>query len=126
MLLTDEYTTPASEQMLLTPEMLECIKDCTNCHSICLRTAMHGLHRGGEHAQPEHLRLLLDCAEICQTSAHFMLRGSDLHTWTCTVCAEICARCAEACDQFTDDTQMKACADACHGCADSCRRMAEG
>ena len=31
--------------------------------------------------------VLLDCAEICQTSANFMLRGSPLHTNTCAACA---------------------------------------
>jgi len=24
--------------------------------------------------------MLLDCAEICETSANFMIRGSELHT----------------------------------------------
>jgi hypothetical protein len=31
--------------------------------------------------------LLLDCAEICQTAANFMLRNSELHSRTCAVCA---------------------------------------
>jgi hypothetical protein len=125
MLLTDEYTTPPNEQMLLTEEMLRCIRDCVNCHTICLKTAIHGLHRGGEHAAPEHVRLILDCADICQTSANFMLRGSDLHSLTCGVCADVCARCADACERFGDDTQMKACAEACRVCMHSCQAMAE-
>jgi hypothetical protein len=125
MLLTDEYTNPPNQQMNLTPEMLQCIRDCTNCHSLCVVTAMHCLHLGGPHAAPEHIRLLLDCADICRTSADFMLRGSDLHTRTCGVCAEVCRLCADDCERFGDDPQMKACAEACRLCAQSCRRMAD-
>ena len=68
--------------------------------------------------------MLLDCAEICQTSANFMLRMSDLHGLTCGVCAEVCERCAEDCERFVDDIMMQACAQACRHCAASCREMA--
>jgi hypothetical protein len=78
---------------------------------------------GGEYAQPNHIRLLLDCAEICQTNANFMLRGSDLHGLICATCAEVCDRCAGDCDRF-DDAQMKRCAETCRRCAESCREMA--
>ena len=75
------------------------------------------------HAEPAHIRLLSDCAEICQTSANFMLRGSELHSRTCGVCAEVCERCATECDRMGDDAQMKVCADMCRRCAESCRQM---
>ena len=105
-------------------DMQQCIQECLNCHSVCLATVPYCLQMGGEHATAAHIGLLLDCAEICQTSANFMLRGSTFHTRTCGVCAEVCERCAQDCDQFGDDAQMKACADACRRCAASCRRMA--
>ncbi len=104
--------------------MRECIRNCTQCHDICLETSAYCLQMGGKHAEAAHLRLLLDCAEICQTSANFMLRGSDLHQRTCAICAEICERCAQDCEQFGDDARMRACADMCYRCAESCRRMA--
>lgn len=104
--------------------MQDCINNCLNCHNVCLETVSHCLQKGGRHAQAEHIRLLIDCAEICQTSANFMIRGSDLHTRTCAVCAEVCERCAESCEQFGDDEQMRTCAEACRRCAESCRRMA--
>ena len=105
-------------------EMQECIKNCQDCHSFCLETVTYCLEKGGKHAELGHMQLLLDCTEICQTSANFMLRDSDLHSRTCGVCAEVCERCAQSCAQFPDDTQMIACADICRRCADSCRRMA--
>ena len=78
----------------------------------------------GPHVEAAHLRLLLDCAEICQTSADFMLRGSELHGQVCGVCADVCDRCAQSCAQFGDDQQMQACAEECRKCAESCRKMA--
>jgi hypothetical protein len=92
------------------------------CHDICLETSMHCLEMGGPHAEPSHLRLLRECAEICQTSAYFMLLGSEFDADVCDVCARICDRCAESCDRFTDDF-MKRCADICRRCAESCRNM---
>lgn len=107
-----------------TAEMQACIDNCTRCHAICVETMTHCLKQGGRHADPAHIRLLADCAQICATSADFMLRGSDLHGRTCAACAEVCDRCAESCERMDDDEMMKACADECRRCAESCRRMA--
>jgi hypothetical protein len=102
-------------------EMRECINNCTECHQICVETVKYCLDR---HAEPGHIGLLLDCAEICQTSANFTVRQSPFHSYTCAACAEVCERCAASCDEMGDDAQMRACADMCRKCAESCRRMA--
>jgi hypothetical protein len=101
----------------------QCIETCVRCHRICLETAARHLAGEGEIGAT-HLRLLLDCAEICQTSANFMIRGSDLHGETCAACAAICDRCADECDRLGDDPHMAACAEICRRCAESCRDMA--
>ena len=114
---------PHHEQ--LHQEMRQCIEDCLDCHRICLETVTHCLQRGGEHAESEHIRLLLDCAQICQTSADFMLRASPFHTRTCGICAEICRQCAEECARLgADDSTMQQCADLCRRCVESCMHMA--
>ncbi len=105
-------------------EMQQCIQNCEDCHDICLETVTYCLAKGGKHAEAAHIRLLLDCAEICQTSANFMVRASDLHPLTCGVCAEVCERCAKDCERFGDDATMRECTDMCHRCAESCREMA--
>src|SRR5215510_8189500 len=92
---------------------------------------LQGMHRdvvarlavGGRYAEAAHLRLLADCADICQTSASFLMRGSERHASVCAVCAEICTRCAEQCERFADDEWMKVCATACRHCAESCQTM---
>jgi hypothetical protein len=79
---------------------------------------------GGAHAEPDHIRMLIACAEICATSARFMLLGSQHHGRTCEVCAEVCAACAADCATLGDDEMMQRCADECRRCAESCRQMA--
>jgi hypothetical protein len=113
------------EQQLRTHEdMQSCIEECLNCHSICMTTVAYCLQKGGAHAEAAHIVLLLDCAEICQTSANLMLRGSEQHMHTCAACAAICELCAEDCARMDDDLPMRNCAEACRRCAESCRRMA--
>jgi hypothetical protein len=113
------------ETSAMNEPMQACIQECLDCHRICLETMVHCLEQGGRHAEADHIRLLLDCAEICQTSANFMLRGSDLHPMTCEVCAEVCAECADSCESFDGDARMQNCAEACRSCAESCQTMAE-
>jgi hypothetical protein len=104
-------------------ELDACIEACLQCHVVCTMTAQYCLTQGGEHAEVGHVGLLLDCAEICQTSANFMIRGSPYHALTCGVCAEVCRECASACRAFGDDENMAHCAEVCEECADSCERM---
>ena len=107
----------------MNPSMQECIDNCLNCHRVCLETfAQHCLKMGGAHVAQRHARLMLDCIQICQTCADFMIRGSELHYLTCGVCAEICQRCADDCGRF-DDAEMRRCADTCSQCAQTCRAM---
>lgn len=105
-------------------EMDRCIQNCQHCHDLCWSTYTYCVQRPHPHNDPNHLRLLLDCIQICQTSADFMLRQSDLHPFVCGSCAEVCQRCAEDCSSMGDDLQMESCAAACQRCADSCRQMA--
>jgi hypothetical protein len=107
----------------MSQEMRNCIQNCLECHAVCLETVNHCLQMGGEHAEASHIRMLLDCAEICQTSANFMLRGSEWHGRTCAICADICQHCAEDCEQFSESF-MQECAQVCRRCAESCRQMA--
>lgn len=103
--------------------MDNCIEECLSCHAVCTETVTHCLQMGGPHAEPRHITMLLDCAQICRASADFMLRMSELHGLTCGVCADICDRCAVDCERFSDDEVMLDCAEVCRSCAESCREM---
>jgi hypothetical protein len=104
--------------------MQQCIQNCTSCRAACLKTLAYCRKKGGKHAERNHLRILQDSAEICQTSEGFMRRGSEFHPRTCGLCAEVCDACAKSCEQFPNDAQMKACAAACRRCGKSCHTMA--
>jgi hypothetical protein len=108
----------------ISPEMRNCIEECLKCHSLCIETTGYCLQKGGKHAEEFHMRLLADCAEMCQTCANFMLRGSELYFKTCAVCADVCVSCAVSCEHFKGDEMMSRCAEECRRCAESCRRMA--
>ena len=107
----------------LPAQMEHCVENCQDCHRMCSETVTHCLEMGGQHAEPSHIRLLLDCAQICHTSADFMIRTSDLHGEVCGVCASICERGAHECERFSEDF-MRICAELCLRCAESCRMMA--
>lgn len=105
-------------------QMLVCIQNCQDCHRACLQTLTYCMTQGGPHAEPNHLRLLMDCADICAVSAAFMLRASDLHSRVCAACAQVCGACADDCAAMGDDPRMKALSNTCSHCAESCAAMA--
>jgi hypothetical protein len=108
--------------MTISEDMNRCIEICLSCYKSCLSTAMnHGLEAGGKHVEPAHFRLMMACAEICRTSAHFMLINTPHHRHTCRECAEICAECATDCERIGG---MDECVAVCRACAESCGEMA--
>ena len=117
------HHTMAGQPSGMSDDMQACITMCQECHATCLATLTHCLTMGGDHAAPDHIGLMLDCVDICRTSADFMLRGSPQHQETCRVCADLCDTCAQSCDQIADD-EMRQCAETCRRCAESCRKMA--
>src|ERR1041384_1945628 len=84
----------------------ECVEEGLNCHAACPLPLQHCLASGGTHTEVNLVGLLLDCAEVCQTSANFMLRGSPYHVVTCGACAELCRACEEACRTVPGDEQQ--------------------
>jgi hypothetical protein len=106
-------------------EMKQCIQLCQDCHALCTQTVLHCLKLGGRHAGPDHIRLLLDCAQLCETTAQYLIRESSFHEKLCGLCAEVCRQCGDNCLQVAGDDQMvKQCAEMCQRCADSCAGMA--
>lgn len=105
------------------PGMQRCIETCLACYQTCLGMSTgHCLEIGGEHARPDHIRLMLSCAETCRTAAHLMLLGTRHHKHLCAECADICEDCASDCERLGG---MEECVKACRACAESCREMAK-
>ena len=105
---------PVDEQLID-----NCIAECLACHQTCLRTAAQpGLDLGGKHTEARHFRLMLDCSHICQTTADFLLRGSEMCEIICATCALVCEACACSCEQTGD---LEECVWAARRCARACR-----
>lgn len=98
----------------LLPLLAECAAACNHCSSACL----------GEkdvHMLAVCIKLDLDCAEICATTAAFVARGSLHAGHLLKECAEICLQCAEECEKHAHMEHCKRCAEACRKCAEACR-----
>jgi len=54
------------------------INVCVNCEKVCKETIMHCLNHGGRHADPKHIGLMNDCANICRASAELMILTSPI------------------------------------------------
>jgi hypothetical protein len=107
-------------------EMQKCIRLCQECHALCVQTIGHCLKLGGRHSAPEHIRIMQDCLELCEITAHYLIRESSLHGRICGLCAEVCRQCADNCLQIAgDDPMVKKCTEMCRTCAGSCERMAD-
>src|SRR5258707_15173235 len=106
----------------LSQQTRDTIELCTQCHTICLTMAMtHCLETGGEHVRPQHFRLMMDCAEVCATTADLLAHKSQFHRQMCGLCVEVCTACANDCMTLEG---MEECIAACFACAEACREMA--
>lgn len=106
-------------------EDIDLIANLDQCHESCLAGIVHSLSEGGDYAKIDHIRWLMDCAEICQFSINFVIRHSEYGGDFLSTCAFICEDCAESCETFFEDEHMKNCAEICRNCAGACREAIE-
>jgi len=76
----------------ISQEVRECIKATSDCYSVSAETFKYCVEGEMDLRDPQLMRLLIDCCEICQTAQNSMLRGSD----------EQLIRCSEVCDETAD------------------------
>jgi hypothetical protein len=93
----------------------------TDCHQACVEAMSLGLQQRGEAAHLLHARLMLDSAEVCDTTRDLMLRSSDFAHQMAGLCADVCEQCAISCERMGEP--MAACAQACRACVEACRAI---
>lgn len=98
----------------------DCITSCEKCRAACIRAITHSLEVGAEHARQEHIRLLLDCADVCQVSANFLLRGSPSAGYFCSIGGRLCDRYVR---EYKGLCGLEECVAACETAAALCHRM---
>jgi len=112
------------ERLGISPEMSACIQANSDCYTAVSETLNYCLGTD-VLADPQHLRLMIDAAEVCQTTQNIMLRSSELSLMLAAVCVEACETLAESCRALDgSDEQLMRCAETCDHTADSCRRLA--
>ncbi|MFC5068545.1 four-helix bundle copper-binding protein [Flaviflagellibacter deserti] len=100
----------------------DCALICTSCADACLGEPM-----AAELTQC--IRLDLDCADVCATTASVATRrtGSNeaLIKSMLEVCSEACRVCGEECARHADHHEhCRICADTCRQCEQACREAA--
>jgi hypothetical protein len=106
---------------VLTSDLRAGIALCRRARLVLQGAAVRSFDAGGMELDPVHLRLLLDCAQMCEMTADFMSRNSPYHLYLCEVCAAICEACAESCALAGS---MEECAAICQECIVVCRALA--
>ena len=101
------------------------------CVRICNETAQHCLTKAKQDTAnlEDHLRnheAVMDCQMVCTATANFMARRSPFSRPMHQANAEICAQCAEICENSQDESEIvKRCAEICRKCEEMCRRHAQ-
>ena len=103
----------------LEPETKTCVAALQACHATCLQFATFDCMQGNyPRVGPNQFRLMLDCAELCQTAANFLIRDSDHYLRVCREALVICEDLASDCRKFPG---MEAILAACDECVSACR-----
>lgn len=102
--------------------MADCIDNCFEaaqaaewCADECIQL--------GEGEMARCIQLCRDVADVATLHARFMARNSGYESELASICADLCASCADECSQFDHD-HCQVCADVLTRCAESCGDMA--
>jgi hypothetical protein len=101
--------------------LTDCAETCTQCADACLSEDMVA-------DLVKCVRIDLDCADICTTTARVISRhtGYDVNVTRSqvTACAEACHACAEECAQHASmHEHCRICAEVCRACEQVCRDL---
>ncbi|HEY9751159.1 MAG TPA: four-helix bundle copper-binding protein [Allocoleopsis sp.] len=110
---------------VMNPEMTElktCIEACTACHNMCLEAMTYCTDRSCKYLDASMMSMLRDCAEMTMMCINLISDGSEFAGRTCQLCAEMCFKCAIACDEM-QDAKMTEYAAIFRHCAEQCKAI---
>lgn len=100
----------------------KCISACKECAAACLRSAIACMQENDSDAMLNCIADDLDCAEMCILTIQAMLRGGKNLNAYYRMCADICQNMSlESADRELELCQF--CADMRARCADACREV---
>lgn len=105
-----------SSKKLLMNALNDCVTACNYCTSACLGEPDISM-------LANCIRLNMDCAAICTTTAGFVGKDSAHARPLLPECMELCLKCAEECEKHGYMEHCKLCAAACRECVAICGEM---
>lgn len=99
----------------------EIIDSLSNCEIECERCAALCLEEENVKELSKCIKLNRDCADICSLGIKFLTRQSGLLQSVISVCADLCALCAEECEKH-DHKHCERCAAVCRECEELCKQ----
>jgi len=105
--------------------LLRCIEECRECAASCTACADACLSEDDVPELVRVIRLCLDCADACDATGRIVTRqaASDLGLIRAIIesCAVACLTCAEECEQHaTHHEHCRLCAEVCQRCKQAC------
>jgi hypothetical protein len=101
----------------------KCIDACGRCTQACYECFEACLNEADVQARTKCMKMLAECARMCQMSVAGMSSNSNYAKDHCKLCGTVCDACARACEMFKDQ-HCQLCAQECRACAQECRNMA--
>ena len=90
----------------------ECIEACLACATICHHCAASCLQEKDVTHLAGCIQLDIECAAICETTAKVMSINGHLSGELCSLCVDICNRCAGECEKHVQMDHCRECAEA--------------
>ena len=105
--------------------LLRCIAECLDCVASCTSCADADLAEDDVRDMARCIRLCLDCADACDATARIATRQTtpDLRLIRAMVeaCSVACLACAEECDRHAAHHEhCRLCAEVCRRCKQAC------
>jgi hypothetical protein len=101
----------------MTSEMKMYLQVWADCYKVCTEAINHCSQRENRCLDMTLLCLLRDCAEMCQLCSNMMIDGSEFMGRAAILCAEMCEKCAIACEQLGENSKLMDITAACRQCA---------
>jgi len=114
-----------SNQISQSDNREESLRKCLTAYRTSTACIQHCLKLGGEHADPDHILILMNTSEICRTFSQFLLSESHYSHELCGITSRICLACADSCDSFDrqENEMMLECSSACLAFAQTCKDL---
>lgn len=105
--------------------LLRCVEECVDCAASCTGCADASLAEGDLPELVRSIRLCLDCADACDATGRVVTRQTtpDLRLIAAMIeaCSVACLACAEECElHAAHHEHCRVCAEVCRRCKQAC------